>query len=405
MRLEKRFLIIPLALLILSALLAGVFLAPKTNAHADEVKKVADEDKKLEDEINKGLNDLITGELESFFNGLDNAAKTNFASGFRQLVEKILKGEAISADTFLKLIWGGVKDNIFAIMASLITIVVLSIMFGLAKNLNSGFLKESTGQIVYYVIYAAIIATLCAMINSVVLDVKQVITLITRLVEISFPILLTLITAIGGTASAAVYQPVTLIITKIVANVTEYAILPLFYGSVVFTIIGNLTNNVKLEKLTKALQSTAKWALGGMFGVLTAFLTIQGIVGASIDTVSIRSAKFALSSYVPILGGYLSEGFDIVMASALLLKNAIGLAAVIILFMIILGPVVKTVTVALLMKITAGIIEPMADSRISNLLYSTSKNMSILTAVVLGLAFLVFAIFLLIIFTFNMGVA
>ncbi|MCL2630928.1 MAG: stage III sporulation protein AE [Firmicutes bacterium] len=378
----------------------------KSSAESEQsILPVSDIGKDLENEINKGLNDLITGELENFFNELDNAGKHNFASSFRGLVEKILKGETVSADTFLALIWGGVRDNVFSLTASLVTIVILSVFFGISKNINSGFVKESTGQIIYYMIYASVIAVLCAMLNSVILDVKRVITLISRLVEISFPVLLTLMTAMGGSASASVYQPATLIITKVVVNVIEFGILPLFYGATVFTIIGNLTNNVKLEKLTNSLKSIAKWALGAMFGVITALLTVQGVVGASIDTVSIRSAKFALSSYVPILGGYLSEGFDIIMASAFLLKNAVGLASVIILFIIILGPVVRLVSMGLLMKLTAGIIEPMADSRISNLLYATSKNISILTAIVLGLAFLVFSVFLLIIFTFNMGVA
>jgi stage III sporulation protein AE len=359
----------------------------------------------LENEVEKGLNDLATADMEQFFRDIENDLKFNFGTGFRNVVERILNGENVSAGMFLELIWGGVRQNIFTILASLITIVCLSLLFGLAKNLNSGFLKESTGQIVYYVIYAGIIAVLAAMLNSVILDVRRVVTLISRLVEISFPVLLTLIAAIGGTASAAVYQPATLIITRVVVGVIEFAILPIFYATIVFTIIGNLTNNVKLEKLTKALQSVAKWTLGIMFGVIISILTVQGVVGASIDTVSIRSARFALNSYVPILGGYLSDGFDIVMASALLLKNAFGLAGVLILFTVILGPVVKLVSMSLLLKLTAGIIEPLSDSRVPSLLYTTGKNLSILVAVVLGLAFLVFMVFMLIIFTFNMGIA
>jgi Stage III sporulation protein AE (spore_III_AE). len=265
-------------------------------------------------------------------------------------------------------------------------------------------LKESTGQIVYYAVYGSIIATVAFIITSAVQAAVSVIASVTKLVDIVFPILLTLMAALGGTTSAAVYQPITLIFTDVVVKVINVAVMPMFFATVVFSIIGNITTNIKLDKLTSAIQSIAKWTLSIMFGVIITLVTAQGIVGASADTISVKSAKFALSSYVPILGGYLSEGFDIVMAGALLLKNAVGLAAVILLFIIILAPVIKILVITLMLRLTAGIVEPLADERISGLLYTTSKNLTILIGIVLGMAFLVFLLLMLVVYTFNMGV-
>lgn len=357
----------------------------------------------LENEVEKGLDDLITSDIENFFNSLKDSTNLNLGGSFKELVKRIIKGESIDINLFFDAIWDAVKNNIFSVIGSLVTIVMLAILYGLSKNLSSGFIKESTNQIIYYAVYGSIIATLCIIINSAIMSAKTLISSVTGLVEIAFPILLTLMAALGGSASSAVFQPVTLIFTNVVVKVIDTAVMPMFYATMVFTIIGNLTQNIRLDKMTSAIQSIAKWCLSIMFGVIIALVTVQGIVGASVDTISVKSAKFALSSYVPILGGYLSEGFDIVMASAILLKNAVGLAAVIILFLIILAPVIKIVVLTLLMKVTAGVVEPMSDNRISGLLYLTSKNLSILISVVLGLSFLVFIILMLIIYTFNLG--
>ncbi|MDR3185636.1 MAG: stage III sporulation protein AE [Christensenellaceae bacterium] len=376
------------------------FLCQGSTAYA-ESKSIEDE---LDDEIKNGLDALINNELENFFSDINIEEKYKYGQGFRNVIEKILSGQTIGLDDAFNIILGGIGKNIKQIISYLITIIILSILFGVTKNLNSSFLNESTSQIVYYAIYGTIITVLCVIVNDIIISAKGVISTIGHLSEISFPILLTLITAVGGSATATVYQPMTFIITNVVMKINEHVILPIFIACIVFTIIGNLTRNIKLAKFTQALQSIAKWTLGIMFGTIVTIITAHGIVGASIDSVSIRSTKFALSAYVPILGGYLSDGFDIVIAGAIVMKNAIGLGCVIVLFLSIIGHVIKIIVTSLLIKLIAGIIEPIADERISQLLYSISKHFSIIISIVLGSAFLVMVTLMSVICAFNVGV-
>ena len=134
------------------------------------------------------------------------------------------------------------------------------------------------------------------------------------------------------------------------------------------------------------------------------FITLEGITGATFDTVTVKSTKFALSSYVPILGGYLSDGFDLVMASCVLIKNAVGLTAIILLFFIAIVPVLKILVLSLSLRLASAIIEPISDNKISDLLFSVSKNLILLVVVLLGFAFVVFIVIMLIIYTCNFGV-
>lgn len=363
----------------------------------------ADSENELKDEISKSLSELIGSDAEDFFNNLDADGKAEFGATLKEFLSKIIDGKTFDSTLFFNLISEALRKNFFSVTGGLAAIIILGILYGLSKNLNSGFMKESTGQIVYYAIYGSIIATLLVMVNGAIMSAKTVISTIKGLVDVSFPILITVLTALGGTTSAAVFQPLTLVFTKIITEVVDKAIMPMFYATIVFSVIGNLTDTVKLDKLTKGIKSVAGWSLGIMFGVMTALVTAEGLVGASIDNVGIRSAKFALSSYVPILGGYLSDGFDIVMASAVLIKNALGLAGVIILFMIIIAPTIKILLFSIGLKLTAGIIEPMSDTRIPSLLYSVSKSLNILISIVLGMAFLVFIMFMMVISACNLG--
>ena len=127
-------------------------------------------------------------------------------------------------------------------------------------------------------------------------------------------------------------------------------------------------------------------------------------MGASFDSISIKSAKFALSSYIPILGGYLSEGFDIIMASCVLVKNALGLTAFLILLGIIITPIIKILLLSFSLKIVSSIVEPLGENNLSNLLYDTAGHLNLLIACLGGIAFLVFIILSITIGAFNGGI-
>ena len=156
----------------------------------------------------------------------------------------------------------------------------------------------------------------------------------------------------------------------------------------VFTIVSNLTSTVKLEKFTKFFGSTYKWIVGTVFTIFMAFLAIQGITASSYDGVSIRTAKYAIRSYIPLLGGYLSEGFDVIMASSMLIKNAVGASALVLMFASVISPIVQIVVFSLILKLAAAILEPLTDSRISDFIFSIGKALTLLVTMIIGVAFM-----------------
>ena len=110
-----------------------------------------------------------------------------------------------------------------------------------------------------------------------------------------------------------------------------------------------------------------------------------------------------VSSYVPILGGYLSDGYDLAFAGIVLLKNSIGLVGTFILIATVAFPVCKMAVLSLAMKFTSAIIEPLGEKRISNMLMMTSKNLSLLIAAAMGVAFMFLILIMLAISSCNMG--
>ena len=192
----------------------------------------------------------------------------------------------------------------------------------------------------------------------------------------------------GGAVSVGIFQTSTALLSNLVLQVFTILIIPLFFISFVFSVLGNLIDSVKLNKFNDLISTMLKWTIGIIFGVFTTVLTIQGIVAGSYDGMSINATKFALKSYIPILGGYLSDGFNYVMASGVLVKNSIGLAGLVLLLSSIIPTFVEIVIFAILLKLASAVIEPIGMGKISNFLTQTSKLMFYLVGILLAVSFM-----------------
>ena len=207
-----------------------------------------------------------------------------------------------------------------------------------------------------------------------------------------FPILLTLLTAVGGTVSVGIYQPAIALISGIIINFITYFLLPLFIFSIVFSIVGNLSNNMRLDKFVSFLQSTFKWTIGLCFTIFLGFVSIQGIMAGAVDGLSIRTAKYAIKSYVPIVGGYVSDGMGIILASSMLIKNAVGGVGLFLLLSTVISPIFNVVVFMLALKFMSAIIEPIGDKKIANFVSDISKSLALLVALLVAISFMYFVL-------------
>ena len=141
------------------------------------------------------------------------------------------------------------------------------------------------------------------------------------------------------------------------------------------------------------------WVIGLVFTFFTSFLTVQGLTAATIDGISYKAAKFAAKSYIPILGGYISDGFDLIIAGSMLIKNAVGVGGLCLMLISVISPIIEVVVFSLGIKLVGALAEPVSDSRISTFLTGTAKSMTILYVSMIAAAFMFFITVTLIIMT------
>ncbi|MBR4124140.1 MAG: stage III sporulation protein AE, partial [Clostridia bacterium] len=246
------------------------------------------------------------------------------------------------------------------------------------------------GDIIHFACFSIIAVIILTEVFLLVKLTSSTLQNLKKQMEISFPILLTLMVSLGAGSSVSIYQPIIAVLCGGIMYLFTVIILPIFSLCVIFGVVGNLTPSVKLGKITSFLESTFKYIIGFIFTVFAGFVAVSGIVAGSYDGVSIRATKFAIKSYIPIMGSYLSDGFSLIMASSVLIKNAIGYSGLIIMFLTIISPVLKIVLLKLGLSLVAGIIESVADKRVTDFVSSVSKSLSMLSGIILAFSFAYF---------------
>jgi stage III sporulation protein AE len=278
-------------------------------------------------------------------------------------------------------------DNLSGIVPIFATICAIAIISSILLQLRGKELNKPLGDIIHFACYSVIVVIVMASVLELVKLTSSTLESLKNQMEIAFPLLLTLMAGLGASASVSIYQPVVAVLCGIMMQLFMNIVLPIFSLSIIFGVIGNMTSSVKLTKMAGFCKSLFKYVIGFTFTIFSGFLAVSGIMAGSYDSVSIRATKYAIKSYIPIMGGYLSDGFSLIMASSVLIKNAIGYSGLIIMFLTIISPLLKIVLFKLGLNLVAGIIEPVADSRVTNFVSETAKSMSMLSSIILAFSF------------------
>ena len=344
------------------------------------------------EQIYKELSENVNNQLDKFdFTELDKELGKQENPydklSFVDRVKKIIEGDInLDYNSFISYLLTSLFDEILKCVPIFCLIVSVAIICNLVGQLSSN--RNSVGNVVYFVCFAVIVVLIFKYVLGLITTTKTTLSSLSNQIQIIFPILLTLITALGGVVSAGIYQPAMSVLSSVISELFISILMPIFIFSFVFNIMGNISPNIKMEKFAKFFSSLFKWLIGIVFTLFVSFISIQGITAISADSISIKTAKFALKSYVPFLGGYLSDGISLIMASSVLVKNGIGVTGLILMFSTILSPVLKILIFMLGLKLVAGILEPLTEKRISEFVYGVSKSLSMLIACIVGMGFM-----------------
>ncbi|MGI6537396.1 MAG: stage III sporulation protein AE [Caldicoprobacterales bacterium] len=353
--------------------------------------------------LTKQINEMNTAEWEHYLKYVEGDYTVIIdAISIDDLLRDLVKGNFSFSwqDFFNYIIRVFFKEFSFNI-SLMAKIIVIAVLCGIFKNMNDSFESQSVGDTGYYVCYFIIMFLVIQSFLSILSVSRTGIERMFDFMLFLFPVLMGLLTSVGHLSSVSVMQPAIAVLISTVGSVLANIVFPLTALSAVVTLVNHISKRIQIHKLGKLLNNLCAWILTLVFTIFIGVLTIQGAITSVFDGVSIRAAKFAVDTFVPIIGKVFSQSLDVIIGCSLLIKNAVGAAGLITITLLCLAPAIKIISLLFLYKFAGALLEPITDERITKALNGIANVLIVISITVIGIALMFFLTITLIIGTGN----
>ena len=366
-------------------------------------ESATDTEKELEEYVDEQLDGIDSSVIDELMENMSEEQLKFFeGKDFKEKIKSMLNGDfSIGYDSFFQAMLYLFFDDIIALLPTFSVVAAICILCGLLNGAKSEFVSEGTSNVIFFVCYCSILLLILSSVFALMEDVTKNISGLQKQMAAALPIILTLMAASGGSSSVAIYTPAVAFLSNIIVQAVVYLVLPLITLIILFSVIGNLSGKVKLNKFNDFFKSLAKWVMGICITVFTLFLTAQGITASVYDGISFRIAKYTVGNTIPIVGGFLKDGMDLILASSILIKNAVGGFGIILIIASIMSPFISILAFSMFLKVTAAVVQPVADSRISEFFTNLSAGINYMIAAVLSVGFMYLIMLVLLICSTN----
>lgn len=302
-----------------------------------------------------------------------------------EMLSDALTGEVDNSQIYKKVlnIFGDeVKQSIVTLISILVIVVIHSILKSLSDSLENG----NIAKIIYYVQYILIVSIIMSNFTEIISLMKETANNLVGFMNALVPILITLMTYTGSIVTGGLIQPIILFMINFIGNMIESVLIPAVLIIAVLSIVSKISDKVQIGKITKFFKSTVTWFLGIVLTIFVGVLSLEGSLSSSIDGITAKTAKAAVSSLIPVVGKLLGDAVDTVLGCGVILKNALGVIGVIVIIGICIMPVVKLGVLTIIYNLAAAIIEPVSDEKIVKLLEEMGGTFKLLFAILCTLS-------------------
>lgn len=251
------------------------------------------------------------------------------------------------------------------IRALFFAILVLGIAAALFVNFADLFQDHQVSDLAFYFVYMLLTAVLLRSFESGAGIVRSILESVTTFMKLYIPTYIAAVGSASGIASASVYYQVLLFIVYLIEWGYLTILLPVVYAYVLLTVIGGVWMEEKLTLLLELLGKVVSVSIKVTLGIITGFSMLQAMVSPVLDSLQSSVMKKAVSA-IPGIGGLTEGMFEMVVGSAVLVKNSIGLYITIVLILLCCAPLVKLLLLSGVVKLGAALMGIISDQRMTS---------------------------------------
>lgn len=255
------------------------------------------------------------------------------------------------------------------------SIIIITVFAMILENMQNAFERNTVTTVAYAITYLVLMVLAINSFHVAISYAQEAITKMSDFMLAMLPLVIALLASVGSLASASLFHPLIIFMVNTSGILISTIVFPLLFLATMLSIASLFSDRYKVTQLASLLRKISMGALGSFLTVFLAVISIQGATSAVTDGVTLRTAKYVAGTFVPVVGRMFSEATDTVLSASMLVKNAVGLAGVIILLILCAFPALKILVIAFIYNLSSAVLQPLGNSPIISALDSIGKSL------------------------------
>lgn len=349
-----------------------------------------------------------TAEMEEYLSGKDwsNVIEALPDTAAEQLEEHGISGAAGIGSLSVKSLWRSITKTVqkgirqpIRILCSLAGVTLLCAMLKAMTHSFTGGTQEIFRIIISIFIATILLEPVSRCMSELSLEINQ----FSDFLALYIPVFAGMLTAAGQPLTGAAYNVILFGACQAIGQILEVYFVPLLSCFLCIAIVSEVCPDIGLQDVVAGIKKFLTWALGLIITVFLGLLSVQSVVASGGDSVAAKTAKYFISSSIPVVGGTLSDLFMATQGCMQLVKGTVGAFGIVAALFTFLPSLLRVLIWEATVRVGSMIAELLGIAEISRLLRSVGTVLGMIIAILLCYAMLFIVSTALVLLVFKGG--
>ena len=367
---------------------------PVSETPGKEAQESGNDDAETEEDL-EGLQEEVQDALlsEFDFSDVEDSLKDMFPgerTGFGDVLSALMTGDIEETGSiFFSFLRDQISYEFDYNRKSLVYVLLVAITAAVFSNFAGAFQNRQISDISFYITYMLLITLCLTSFQTSAAGLEDRLGSLLDFMRVLCPSYFLAVAFASGTTTSLFFYNVILFLIFAVEFLIVRFLLPVINIYIMVRVLGNLTGEDFLSEFADLIRKIVTWALRSLLACVVGINVIQGLLAPAIDAVK-RSALTRTAEAIPWVGNALGGAAEVVLGTAVLIKNGIGMAGALIAVAICAVPILQMILMAFMYKLAAALVQPVSDKRITACISGVSEGYEIIVIVIftVGVLFL-----------------
>lgn len=271
----------------------------------------------------------------------------------------------------------------------LVVIVAMAASFALLKNFSTIFKNSYISDLCFVLVYIELMILLMKSFLIMQDLMQSTLGKVVDFMKMLLPVFAMSMVFSNGTNSAAGFYEMTFLVIFVVQWVLLYLLAPLIQIFVVMQFLNYILEGEKFARMCELLEDGIRWGMKIVVTLVMGLNIVQGLIHPAVDRLKMTSWTKTVSM-IPGIGNSANAIGEILIGTGMVIKNSVGVAAMLILVILVAIPLVKIFVMSFLYKLASAVLEPITDKRLAGSVNGVFKGSVLAGKLMLTSLFLFF---------------